>query len=560
MKIINEGSETGIKIEKEETKNLMTVLQKHNIFPGNSCNGNGTCGKCKIRVANLQVSVTDFDRKCLSDREVESGVRLACKIKISELLELEKKEEVILEVLGNPEENIFVEKATFMNEISDAGEQDIDREYTEIDAVKDEFFVAIDIGTTTIAMALVNKKTGEICDTYASLNHQRRFGADIISRIQVSNEGKAHLLKQSIEEDLWNGIKTFVQVNEERNADADKDKETSYIREITKIVIAGNTTMIHLLMGYSCETLGKYPFFSKHCEQMECRLSDCITILNEGNESVGKIPVTILPGISAFVGGDIVSGLLVCPGFETEELNLLIDLGTNGEIVLGNKKKLLVTSAAAGPVFEGGNIVCGMASIPGSICRVKMENRRVIVKTIGNVMPPVGICGTGLVSIISQLIQNKQIKTEGELVPPYDKNGITLGSSQNGQKVALYSSDVRQFQMAKAAIRSGIEVLIQEYGCKVSEIKNIYLAGGMGVHLLEEDAICVGMIPEEFRGKIKVVGNAALSGAIEYGKREKNEDKIDLKDKIHEIILRTQVVSLAKNECFEKLYFKYMEF
>lgn len=580
-------------------KSLLQIVQDNNIGISNICQGNGTCGKCKIKVVSGELPITETDRKCLTDEELSNGIRLACKVKTKNIFEYNSNNEVILEFVSDSEENIVVEAIPF-------GEGERKKEWKKSekkrkdkidDAEEASFFIAIDIGTTTIAMALVDEQTGEICDTYISLNHQRKFGADILSRITAANNGKAEVLKCTIEADLWTGICTlvrkadrkFVSISLKNNEVIESCENVINKINISRIIISGNTTMVHLLMGYSCQSLGKYPFSSRHLEQIECTLKECIKLETVNNETLvsggvrassvnhhaerykiyENTPITILPGIAAFIGSDLTAGILTCPGFESEEICFLIDLGTNGEMVLGNKNNLLTTSTAAGPAFEGGNIVCGTAGIPGSINGVKIQNQRAIVKTLKNLMPPIGICGSGLVSAVAQLKQNGIINEKGELKYPYDKLGFPLWTFKNGEKIALYQKDIREFQLAKSAIRAGIEILMKEYGCEIKEITRIYLAGGLGVNLAEEDAIMTGILPEEFRGKTVSIGNGALKGAIQYGMETVKVNKVqivesvdtsEIEEKINHIVQRSRNISLAENRRFQELYLKYMEF
>lgn len=569
-------------------KILSEVLQENNIKIHNICHGNGSCGKCKIKVSPATLPITDAERRMLSQAELEQGIRLACKVRLEgvqvmgkEVLgekdkdsvrvkdkdsvkDAEEQEELCIELVGENEDNISVQGISMqkivrqmeplteqstnqMNEqrMEPLTEQSTNRmneqlmEQTEKSVKKEEtkipYFIAIDIGTTTIAMVLVNEETGEIEESYTSLNHQRKYGADVISRILAAGNGKAEELKKIIEQDLWDGICKLAQR-----------------RKISRIIIAGNPTMVHLLMGYSCETLGKYPFVSEHLEQMECKLKD--VIIAGRDSELWDTSITILPGISAFVGGDIVAGILSCPGFETKEISLLIDLGTNGEMVLGDQEKLLVTSTAAGPAFEGGNIVCGTASIPGSIDRVKVQNRKAVVKTIQNKMPPIGICGTGLVSAIAQLKQNEIMDIQGNMLYPYNENGFPLWVQNEGQSIKIYQKDIREFQMAKAAIRAGVEILMEEYECLAGEIKQVYLAGGFGTNVSAEDVIITGILPEEFRGKIVPIGNGALQGAIKVGLMHR---EVQNREKIRKAATH---ISLAEHQSFQKKYLKYLEF
>lgn len=522
-----------LSIESHQNQNLLAMLQENNISVSNSCHGIGTCGKCKIKVVEGYLPVTEADKRSLTENELEQGIRLACKAKIDK--ESEEQEELWIEIVGALEEDMVVEAMS--------------KKKLREDFQDTNYFIAIDIGTTTIAMALISEETGEIVDVYTSVNHQRKYGADVISRIVAANDGKAEELKKLIEEDLWKGIKSLLPEGIRSECSKENDVVTKVITNecdtkkrktnLNRIIISGNTTMIHLLMGYSCESLGKYPFISEHLEKIECKWNNT--------------PVTILPGISAFVGGDIVAGILACPKFETEELSLLIDLGTNGEMVLGNSDRLLTASAAAGPAFEGGNIICGTAAVPGSICQVKIQNQRAVVRTIKNEMPPIGICGSGLISIMAQLKANRLIKLDGELMIPYNEKGFPLWIFENGEKIALYQKDIREFQMAKAAVRAGIDILMEEYGCTPEEIENVYVAGGFGKAIDIKDMMTIGMLPDEFEDKISIVGNSALQGAVCFGKDRETRKQIE------NICRRAENITLSEKTEFQKKYLKYMK-
>lgn len=511
IKVIDRNNESYIEVYQNQT--ISEALLEKNIFIPNICHGNGTCGKCKIKVVKGYLPITEADERNLTENELEQGIRLACKADIGI-----NSEELWIEIAGETEEDIDVERISTKK---------ITKEFSRTNQCH---FIVIDIGTTTIAMTLVNAETGEIIDVYTSVNHQRKYGADVISRITAANAGKTAELKRLIEEDLQKGLATLTGVWD-------------------KIIIAGNTTMIHLLMGYSCESLGKYPFVSEHLGQIQCTLKECIGSFEEHE----NVPVTILPGISTFVGGDIVADILACEGFETEEICLLLDLGTNGEIVLGNKHKILTTSTAVGPAFEGGNIICGAAAIPGSICQVKIQNQRAVVRTIKNEMPPKGICGTGLISTVAQLISNQMVSENGVLKKPYDEKGISLWTFENGEKITLYQKDIREFQMAKAAIRAGIEILVEEYGCAVAEVKKVYIAGGFGKAFNVEDMIVTGILPKEFRNKINIIGNGVLQGAALYGNNIKTENNIN------NICQRAENIALSQNDTFKEKYIEYMK-
>ena len=549
MVVLNHGEKVEIQVNREcEQNNLLQLLQHNNIFISHSCHGNGTCGKCKVKIKNSGLAITESERNILSKEELEQGVRLACKVSIHDVLETDEHNPFMMELLENQEEDIVIESV----------------ELKGVSNKNTRYFIAIDIGTTTIAMALVDNYTGEVCDTYVSLNHQRAFGADVVSRIAAANGGMGNQLKQTIEEDLWKGIRYFL-----KKWDYISSKDSMLLEEkqeafLSGIIIAGNTTMMHLLRGCSCESLGKYPFGSECLEQVEGKVKD---FLGNGTLKVSRwlyeIPVLLMPGISAFVGSDVAAGLLACPDFDDDKICYFLDLGTNGEMVLGNGDRRLATSVAAGPAFEGGNITCGTASIPGSICRVKIVKGKPIIGTIGQKMPPIGICGSGLISAIAQLRKERMIDFQGNLLPTFQKEGFSLWTDLSGEKIKLYQEDIRQFQMAKSAVRSGIEILKQEYGCRLDDVDKVYVAGGFGTNLVEEDMILSGLLPREWKGKIKFLGNTALLGSIKYGMMRygnKEEEVGYLEVKQGRILDNIKTISLANNEKFQSIYIKNLNF
>lgn len=532
-----------VRIETQKGGNLAEALHKHGIALPVLCNHNGTCGKCRIRLLSGRLPVSESDKSRLTDEEIKLGIRLACKALCHEDIRIEivekEEEDIVVENISpmgksGCEKVLLYKETERMSSKNSIGEKNEGKERKENE---EKYFIAADIGTTTIAMALVKEKTGEVCDTYTSLNHQRNYGADVISRIQAANQGKGAELKRKVEEDLWKGIQWLVSSKQQKN--------------LSKVIVAGNTAMIHLLMGYSCETLGKAPFHSDCLSQYKGRLKDGISISEK--TSLGEVPFRILPGISAFVGADVVADLVVCPAFQTEEISLLIDLGTNGEMVLGNREKKIATSVAAGPAFEGGNISCGTAGIPGAISRVKIQHYRAVIKTIQEILPPVGICGTGLISAVAQLKEQNLIDHTGRLNPLFAKTGFPLWKGKDGEKIALYQSDIREFQMAKAAVRAGIETLTEEYGCRKQEIKTVYLAGGFGRELAVRDAVETGILPMEFLEKTKIIGNGAIQGAVAWG-NHKGENMENI------LNCRIRNIALAEREGFRDKYIKYLDF
>lgn len=476
------------------------------------CGGAGVCGKCRVRVIAGELPATSYDEKIFTEEEVLSGWRLSCKAVPKGDCEIELKLN---------DENTFEVAAEDVGKVSG-------------DSSDAKFGIACDIGTTTIAMSLVNLVDKEVYAVYTSVNHQRMYGADVISRIQASNEGKGLELQKSIRKDLLSGIRDII------------DKSGIDRAQIQKVIVAGNTTMGHLLMGYSCETLGVSPFTPVNIGIIT---DSCEKILGE---AVLSCPVTLIPGISAFVGADITAGILAYKISEREEISLLIDLGTNGEMAIGNKDRIMVTSTAAGPAFEGGNIGCGMGSVQGAISGVRIEGGEAAVTTIGD-KPPVGICGTGVIETVAELVRTGLVDETGLLDESLEE-GFLLGYTPEGEKILFTGKDVREVQLAKAAVRAGAETLMLRFGVTAGQIDKVYLAGGFGLKIDQNKAIEIGLLPEKFRGKIEAVGNSSLKGAVNYLLEE------EARIQTEEIIRISEEVNLSGDKDFNELYMEYMFF
>lgn len=367
--------------------------------------------------------------------------------------------------------------------------------------------MCVDIGTTTIAM------TGG-GGVYRAVNPQRCFGADVLSRIQAANTHSLDKLKELITSEILRGMK-FI-----------------YGDTVPKeIIVSANTAMVHFLMGWDCSGLGQFPFTP-------------ISLDTQKTELAGNIPMTVIGGVSAYVGGDIVSGIYSCGMAESEDISLFVDLGTNGEIALGNCNKIIATSTAAGPAFEGGEISCGCASVSGAICGIDGEN----IKTIDNA-PPIGICGTGLVEVVYELLQRGISDKTGLLNEKYFENGYTVTD-----KIKFTQMDMRQVQMAKAAVAAGIEILLEEYKITMNEVKNVYLSGGFGFGLNLKKTEGIGLLPKGTTDKAIVLGNSSLDGAIKYSLDAHAEEKIKKIKAISTDIL------LGGNEYFSQRYIENINF
>lgn len=498
-------------------KTLLDLLREQQIFIMAPCNGNGECGRCRVRFLSGVPAPTEKERRLLTQQELGCGIRLACAVHITEACE------ILLEESGEEEMAVLTKKQEQSQDCPKG-------------AGKAGYGIAIDIGTTTLAAELFSLSDGRTVSIASGVNHQRAYGADVIARIGAANEGKGKLLQESIRADI-------IQLTGKLLGPGIQ------LEDIKQISIVGNTTMCHLLRGLSCEGLGCAPFVPTDNSLYE---TDAMQLL--GVEGWGA-NVTILPGISAFIGADIVAGIYASGIDKKEEVSLLLDIGTNGEMVLCHDGSILVTSAAAGPVFEGGNISCGVPGVPGAICHATLHDTDWNCETIDG-KPPVGICGTGIIDVVSALVEERWVDENGTLEEPWFTDGITVTG-----EITFHQNDIREVQMGKAAIRAGIDTLMTEYerSRDVHEqgdgVPAVYLAGGFGHYMDIAKAIRIGLFPENFSGRTKCIGNCALEGAKRYLLFEE-----EARTRIARIIAQAKEINLAKQPIFQELYITQMFF
>ncbi|MCM1185770.1 MAG: ASKHA domain-containing protein [Lachnoclostridium sp.] len=356
--------------------------------------------------------------------------------------------------------------------------------------------VTVDIGTTTIAMQLYGRD-GRVQAVHAAVNPQTEYGADVLSRIQAAEDaGTAARLQDMVQDVLEQGFSDF--------------RKRLSENESLFGVIAANTPMVYLLMGYDAGELGRAPFSVSHPSGIRA--------------DIRGVPCVIFPCLSAFVGGDIVAGIYAAGMTEAKEPVLLIDLGTNGEIVLGSKDKILACATAAGPAFEGG------------------ANK--------------GIWGADMVSLIARLKREHIVDETGLLSDAYFESGISIGDVHVSQK------SIRQIQLAKGAIAAGIRILAKEYGIMYSEISKVVLAGGFGYYLSPQDAAEIRLLPKELVKKSVAGGNTALAGAFLLGREilSKPQGEAAAQTATGEEFLkcRIKIINLAKHPDFQENYLEEM--
>jgi len=527
MRIIVLQNQVETEVVCKENESLLEALQNANIFVNPICAGRGICGKCKVRLVKGKLAVTDFDRRKFTPLQLQQGFRLSCKAypDMDCTIEISGNQKAEFEVITN-----YADMGVHPNTSS----SDSPALGLLHPGIKDKSYVAaIDIGTTTIVINLVGNDSKQIVNQYAGVNKQRDYGSDVISRILASNQGKKHELQQSIRKDLLAGIKKVIGKPDKVN--------------LLQIIISANTTMTHLLLGYSCADLGTYPFTPVHINTIAASFYQVF------GEDFLDVNVTFLPGISAFVGGDITAGLYNCNFDEAEHPSLFVDLGTNGEMAVGNKEKIFVTSTAAGPAFEGGNITWGVSSIEGAISGVNIINGETRITTIGD-KPPIGLCGTGVVETAVELLKAGYLSDTGLLNESYFESGFPIAQTSEDETILLMQADIRELQLAKAAIRAGIETLLLKAGISCSQLEHVYLAGGFGFRIEPEKAVWLGLFPEELMDKILPIGNSSLAGAVKYAV------STDGKQRTEVIIDHATEINLANDPQFNELYMTHMFF
>jgi uncharacterized 2Fe-2S/4Fe-4S cluster protein (DUF4445 family) len=531
------------------------------------CAGKGRCGKCRVTITGGTVSpLGEEEKKLLSEKEIARGVRLACMTRplsdvVIELDEekagvgnkssaLTEKMEVLpflhkdlvtlsapdlhdqtsdhTRLLGSPETPVKHYPLRVLKQIPEAlrnggytvtlcREGDTALAVEPGDTRKESYGVAVDIGTTTVASYILDLSTGKNLDVISALNAQEIYGADVISRINHTMTSPEGLKK--LQDKITDQIDSMVRTLAARNG-INPDR-------IYTVVIAGNTTMVHLVLGLPPKNIAAAPFISVTTEPLSLPAADLSLSIAPGGT------VYVLPSVSGYVGADIVAAVLASGMADSEPLSLLIDIGTNGEIVLGNRDRLVCCSTAAGPAFEGAHVRNGVGGIAGAVNKVRMQEGFISFTTIQNGRP-LGICGSGIVDLLSILIHygivdetgrmlsraeapektpkdllEGMIDFEGEpafLLVPEEETGL-------GSPILLTQKDVREIQLAKAAIAAGVDTLAKKIGVNLDDIEVLYLAGGFGSYLHKTSAAGIGLLPRELHDRVQTLGNAAGKGA-----------------------------------------------
>jgi uncharacterized 2Fe-2S/4Fe-4S cluster protein (DUF4445 family) len=431
---------------------LIGSLAEHGVeFP---CGGTGVCGGCSVRVLAGSLAINLADRAVFSSAEIESGWRLACQARAREGLVLHCEQ-------------------WQMHVLADAS--------APVARGKHGLGIAIDLGTTTIAAQMMDLKNGTVLSVETELNPQARFGSDVMSRIQAALDGR----------DLTGMVRSALGAMVAQLA---RGREV----EVVDVLLVGNTVMHHLFAGCDVGPLSHVPFASPNLGTQSFAPDELGWMLPAGCR------IRFAPCLGGFVGSDILAGIVATGMAGSDELVALVDLGTNGEIAIGDRNRIVCASTAAGPAFEAGAIRMGMRAVTGAISHVAQVGDELRSTVIGDVEPR-GICGSGLVDAVAAGLRNGAILPSGRIA-----DGAKV--YRVAGPVVLYQSDIRELQLAKGAIAAGFRILLRKLGAQMGAIRKVYLAGAFGNYVQIESAIRIGLI-EAPRAVIHAAGNTALRGA-----------------------------------------------
>lgn len=596
----------GKTVNVESFSSLLSAAKLADISVEIPCGGNGVCGKCLIRV--LSGDVDYHDTGSLPKSMMDDGYVLICKTDIKDsdvvvhtvtdlskekgkfshssedmlhideelmpkpgdfdpiakqiiltvskpvmgdgLSDYDRFKKGVLNKLGGTEIDLPVSMIKILPEILRSESDDVTLTYcikgelikivsiepaSEIDV---QFGIAVDIGTTTIAVQLVSMKQGDIISSKTNYNSQIECGLDVISRINYARK------PEKLEELRMKVLTSINRIIKELTTENKVDPQL-----IFNASLAGNTTMVHLLLGIPPEYIRLEPYTPAVYQVPIYKASEI------GIDIAGNAPVYIAPSVGSYLGGDITSGIL-CTSLATEceDLCLFIDIGTNGEIVLGNNEFLMGCACSAGPAFEGGSIENGMRASQGAIERVLVDKETGVAQyfTIGN-KAPLGICGSGMISLIASLLETGWIDPAGKLnrnipsiaIDTSERNAKYIIAPANeaprGKDIYITESDIDNLIRAKAAIFSACAVMLESIDMSFSDLTKIYIAGGFGRYLDVEKSITIGLIPDLPAEKYVFIGNSSMIGAyMTLLSKNHRRKEIELSQKITYLDLSTE--------------------
>jgi uncharacterized 2Fe-2S/4Fe-4S cluster protein (DUF4445 family) len=557
----------GVKSKFRKGTTILCALKEAGLNIRSECGGRGVCGKCKIIVQDALgfSAVTDAERERLSVSELKSGYRLACAcsaLKNSKIFIPEESRVTTRKLLIEGTERPVKVKPTIrklyvkipkpslsdirsdvqrlqdsLNDIYKIETSEIDHTLLKKlptilrnadwrvtvtiwneekiisvepgDTVKKSYGVAIDIGTSKIICYLSDLTNGELVGTGSLENPQVMYGEDVISRIAHASQSDASLKK--LQKLAIDGVNTTI-------SEACQKSRLS-LQNIYEITVVGNTAMHHIFLGVQPKYLGLSPYVPAVSGPLNVKARDLSIKVNPSAN------VHVLPVIAGFVGADAVADIVSTRIYESDKLSMIVDMGTNTEVILGDKHEIVACSCASGPAFEGAHIKCGMKAVTGAIEKLQInpENYEVSYQTIGNAKP-MGLCGSAIIDAVANLLKRKIIDRDGRFAdaPVTSRLKTTNGtksfilvSREEGatRDIMITQKDVREVQLAKAAIYTGCYILMKRKNIKPADIKKFYVAGAFGNYINLENAKLIGMLPDIPTKFITFVGNAAGAGA-----------------------------------------------
>ena len=543
------------------------------------CQGRGVCGQCFVRIpSGQQPEETQAESELRRRKKIPAAYRLACQLRVVRPLEVELPPTLLIQKESLPEPRLVRKKAADLPDydplvkkclinMSDLAfetisetvflpcfekmrispevreklaslspkykqttaviyDEELILDFEVRDTVSRTFGLAIDLGTTTISAELINLVTGEIMAYGQKANLQAVFGPDLVSRISYAGlqpDNLTELRKAALKSVNELAISLMKKAGVSR-------------KRIYAVSLAANPVMNHLFLGVPVESFGRSPFQSEFISHSPVSAAEAGLKINS------RAMVYLCPNLISFVGGDVASGLIYAGLVEKSGRYLYLDLGTNGEIVLKKGETILVTSTAAGPAFEGSGISCGLPAVTGAIEEAYWQKGKFRYKTIGRTRAA-GICGSGLVAVLAEAIKAGLLDKSGKITEAKSAIKIT-------RKVILTQEDIRRLQLAMAAIKSGLKLLLKSAGLKWSELDGLYLAGVFGNSLNINQCLSLGLLPPLPREKIFFIGNASVKGARLALMSRKARRKLE------DLPRQIEFVSLAGREDFQTEFFK----
>ncbi len=550
-----------LEIKEEET--LYEAFTRQEVYLTASCGGKGVCGKCKVRIIEGDFECRNYGK--LTEEERQEGIVLACQsIAHSDLfIEIPEESKLIIgdKIAISRTKDLYrilqeygVELSPLVSRLSlqlhhptlDDNLGDLERIkrelqghglllrfpkrfvdtlaeqlrsnnwsvnlcwqkdnsealYLEPQIQKKSYGLAVDIGTTTVVVYLVDTETGEVLDVGSTYNSQIRYGDDVITRIVNATEGGLlSELRRAVVTDINDLLEAILK------------RQGIKRNEVESMVVSGNTTMSHLFWGFNPEHIRLEPYIPT------VNIFPVWYARDAGVRINPDAPVYTLPSVASYVGGDIVSGVLATGMHRRAELSLFMDIGTNGEIVVGNNEWLMTAACSAGPCFEGSGIKYGMRATEGAIESVSIDSETLEpkIKVIGD-RKPIGICGSGMIDAVAEMLLKGVIDQKGNLqdaprVREGEEGPEYLFYADSGREIVLTQADLDNLIRAKGAIYAGVSLLLKEVGLDVEMIEKVYIAGGFGNYIDVKKAIIMGMLPDLPEERFHFVGNTSVAGA-----------------------------------------------